>query len=69
MHIALVTGASRGTGRATALLLAQQGWHVAAAIPMQRGGQPSEIAHAIAWLLSDDASYITGSIVDAAGGR
>ncbi|CAX56717.1 putative oxidoreductase [Erwinia pyrifoliae DSM 12163] len=44
-------------------------WHVAAAIPMQRGGQPSEIAHAIAWLLSDDASHITGSIVDAAGGR
>ncbi|CCG86077.1 SDR family oxidoreductase [Erwinia piriflorinigrans] len=42
---------------------------VAAAIPMQRGGQPSEVAHAIAWLLSDNASYITGSIVDAAGGR
>ncbi|CAO97841.1 SDR family oxidoreductase [Erwinia tasmaniensis] len=42
---------------------------VAPAIPMQRGGQPSEIAHAIAWLLSDSASYITGSIVDAAGGR
>lgn len=42
---------------------------VAAAIPMLRGGQPSEIAHVIAWLLSDSASYITGSIVDAAGGR
>ncbi|ADP11478.1 hypothetical protein EJP617_17970 [Erwinia sp. Ejp617] len=42
---------------------------VAAAIPMQRGGQPSEIAHVIAWLLSDSASYVTGTIVDAAGGR
>ncbi len=42
---------------------------VAAAIPMQRGGQPSEIASAIAWLPGDDAPYITGSIIDAAGGR
>ncbi|MEJ4045451.1 SDR family oxidoreductase [Erwinia sp. SLM-02] len=42
---------------------------VASAIPMQRGGQPEEIARIIAWLLSDDASYVTGTIVDAAGGR
>nr|WP_314426316.1 SDR family oxidoreductase [uncultured Erwinia sp.] len=42
---------------------------VASAIPMQRGGQPEEIAQIIAWLLSDDASYVTGTIVDAAGGR
>lgn len=42
---------------------------VAAAIPMQRGGQPSEIASAIGWLPGDDAPYITGSIIDAAGGR
>lgn len=42
---------------------------LAASIPMQRGGQPEEIAQAIAWLLSEDASYITGSIIDAAGGR
>ncbi len=38
-------------------------------VPMKRGGQPSEIAHAILWLLSDEASYITGTIVDVAGGR
>ncbi len=38
-------------------------------IPLKRGGQPEEIAAAIAWLLSDDASYVTGSILDAAGGR
>jgi len=39
------------------------------AIPMQRGGQPEEVAAAIAWLLSDEASYVTGSFIDVAGGR
>jgi NAD(P)-dependent dehydrogenase (short-subunit alcohol dehydrogenase family) len=38
-------------------------------VPMQRGGQPEEIAKAILWLLSDEASYATGSILDVAGGR
>ncbi|MEJ5113432.1 SDR family oxidoreductase [Erwinia billingiae] len=42
---------------------------VASAIPMKRGGQPEEIAQAICWLLSDEASYITGTFIDAAGGR
>lgn len=42
---------------------------VASAIPMGRGGQPQEIAAAIVWLASDAASYITGTIIDAAGGR
>ena len=39
------------------------------AIPMQRGGQPEEVAEAIAWLLSDKASYTTGSFIDLAGGK
>jgi len=38
-------------------------------IPLQRGGQPAEVAAAIAWLLSDEASYVTGTFVDVAGGR
>ena len=38
-------------------------------IPMQRGGKPEEVAEAIAWLLSDGASYMTGSCIDLAGGR
>ncbi|MGA8262378.1 MAG: SDR family oxidoreductase [Arenicellales bacterium] len=38
-------------------------------VPMQRGGQPEEVARAILWLLSDDASYTTGAFVDIAGGR
>ncbi|MEM6052470.1 SDR family oxidoreductase [Erwinia sp. P7711] len=42
---------------------------VAPGLPMQRGGQPEEIAQAILWLLSDEASYITGTFIDAAGGR
>uniref|UniRef100_UPI002FDF01F0 SDR family oxidoreductase n=1 Tax=Atlantibacter subterraneus TaxID=255519 RepID=UPI002FDF01F0 len=33
---------------------------VAPAIPMRRGGQPEEVAQAIAWLVSDSASYVTG---------
>ena len=39
------------------------------AIPMKRGGEPSEVAAAIAFLLGADASYITGSFIDLAGGR
>ncbi len=38
-------------------------------IPMGRGGRPEEVAQAIMWLLSDEASYATGSILDIAGGR
>ena len=38
-------------------------------IPMQRGGEAEEVAAAIAWLLSDEASYVTGTNIDVAGGR
>uniref|UniRef100_UPI003570EFC4 SDR family oxidoreductase n=1 Tax=Silvimonas iriomotensis TaxID=449662 RepID=UPI003570EFC4 len=38
-------------------------------LPMKRGGQPEEVAQAIAWLLSDEASYVTGSFIDLAGGK
>ncbi|HWD17563.1 MAG TPA: SDR family oxidoreductase, partial [Casimicrobiaceae bacterium] len=38
-------------------------------IPMRRGGQPEEVANAILWLLSDEASYVTGTFVDLAGGK
>ena len=38
-------------------------------LPMQRGGDPIEVARAILWLLSDEASYSTASFIDVAGGR
>lgn len=38
-------------------------------VPMKRGGYPDEIAKTILWLLSDDASYTTGALVDVSGGR
>ena len=38
-------------------------------LPMQRGGSAMEVARAILWLLSDDASYTTASFIDVAGGR
>jgi NAD(P)-dependent dehydrogenase (short-subunit alcohol dehydrogenase family) len=40
-----------------------------ASTPMQRGGDPLEVARAILWLLSDEASYTTGTFIDVAGGR
>jgi len=40
-----------------------------ASVPMQRGGQVEEVAHAILWLLSDEAAYVTGACLDVAGGR
>jgi len=38
-------------------------------VPLQRGGQPEEVARAILWLLSEEASYVTGTIIDVSGGR
>ena len=42
---------------------------VKAAVPMKRGGEPDEVARAILWLLSDEASYSTGTFIDVSGGR
>ncbi len=42
---------------------------VKSSVPMQRGGTAREVAQAIMWLLSDEASYSTGAIVDVTGGR
>ena len=42
---------------------------LAKSLPMQRGGDPKEVAEAILWLLSEEASYVTGSFIDLAGGR
>jgi NAD(P)-dependent dehydrogenase (short-subunit alcohol dehydrogenase family) len=42
---------------------------LAPTVPMQRGGDPIEVARAILWLLSDEASYTTGTFLDVSGGR
>jgi NAD(P)-dependent dehydrogenase (short-subunit alcohol dehydrogenase family) len=42
---------------------------VAPLIPLQRAGEPEEVANAVAWLMSDEASYITGTTLRVAGGR
>jgi NAD(P)-dependent dehydrogenase (short-subunit alcohol dehydrogenase family) len=38
-------------------------------VPLKRGGQPEEVARAILWLLSDEASYTTGALLDVSGGK
>ena len=42
---------------------------LAPTIPMQRVGQADEVAFAIAWLCSEEASYVTGALLDVSGGR
>jgi NAD(P)-dependent dehydrogenase (short-subunit alcohol dehydrogenase family) len=42
---------------------------LASTIPMKRPGEAIEVARAVLWLLSDEASYCTGTFIDVAGGR
>lgn len=42
---------------------------VKAFVPMRRGGQPDEVARAILWLLSEEASYVSGACLNVAGGN
>lgn len=41
----------------------------APSVPIKRTGSPEEVAKAVLWLLSDEASYITGTALDVTGGR
>ncbi len=41
---------------------------VARRVPMRRAGQPDEVAAAVVWMLSDEASYVTGSVLRVGGG-
>ena len=42
---------------------------VKATVPMNRGGRADEVATAILWLLSNEASYVSGTFIDIAVGR
>jgi NAD(P)-dependent dehydrogenase (short-subunit alcohol dehydrogenase family) len=42
---------------------------VSAATPLGRLGEPDEIARAVLWLLSDEASFVHGALYDVSGGR
>jgi NAD(P)-dependent dehydrogenase (short-subunit alcohol dehydrogenase family) len=42
---------------------------LASSVPMQRPGSAQEVAQTIVWLLSDQASYVTGALLDVSGGR
>jgi len=42
---------------------------IGAAAPLQRAGEAEEVARTILWLASDEASYITGALLDVSGGR
>lgn len=46
----------------------ERAWKAADRIPLGRPGDPAEIANAIAWLMTDQASYATGAILRVAGG-
>lgn len=42
---------------------------LASTVPMGRAGTANEVARVIIWLMSDDASYVTGAIIPVSGGR
>src|SRR6202166_136914 len=42
---------------------------LSSSVPMKRVGTADEIANAIVWLMSDEASYVTSAILDVSGGR
>ena len=42
---------------------------VAPSVPLQRGGEPDEVARAVLWLAGDESSYVTATTLDVTGGR
>jgi NAD(P)-dependent dehydrogenase (short-subunit alcohol dehydrogenase family) len=70
--VAILMGGTSGIGLATARVLLASGAHHRRRVgPVDRrrpDGEPIECAHAAAWLLSDAASYVNGSVLAVDGG-
>jgi NAD(P)-dependent dehydrogenase (short-subunit alcohol dehydrogenase family) len=69
VRLNLVSPGLIATPAAEVVLTEGRDAHEAAILPLQRVGQPDDIAGAVAFLLSDEASYITGSDLVIDGGR
>ena len=67
--VLLITGGSRGIGAATRARGRARVFGLCELVPMKRGGSPGEVDAAILWLLSEEASYTTGALIDVAGGK
>lgn len=67
--VVLITGALTGIGRATAFAFARDKASMLATVPLKRAGTPEELADAIVFVASEKASFMTGEILRANGGR
>jgi NAD(P)-dependent dehydrogenase (short-subunit alcohol dehydrogenase family) len=67
-RVALVTGASRGIGAATAFQPQEQKDAIAQMIPLRRNGLPEDVASAILLLACEEARFITGAYLPVSGG-